>query len=332
MQNLPAWANAFNDRKLPAKYVEQKWEGFPKWDFHSTRGGSYAKLPASPWGNELIEGFAEQALGGEKLGQRGVTDLLTISFSSNDYVGHATGPNSPEVRDMALRTDRLLNKLFQAIDHSVGLKNVIIVLSADHGVAATQEHDETARMPGGYVAANAEEAVQNALSRRFGAGAWLIPGAGDTSLYFNWQTLENAKTPDGQRVREEDVYHTAREALLSSSELHVARVYTRDQLSSGVSGDFIALAEMNGFNQKRSGDLSVVFEPGYIPSKTGTTHFSPYSYDRHVPVLFMGPGIKPGHYDANIQINDIAPTLATMLDIQTPSGSSGRVLTEMLQH
>ena len=95
MQNLPGWADAFNNQKLAAKYIEQKWDGFPTWDFHS-KGNTYSKIPASPWGNELIEKFAEAAITGEKLGQRGTTDLLTVSLSSNDYVGHAVGPNAPK--------------------------------------------------------------------------------------------------------------------------------------------------------------------------------------------------------------------------------------------
>ncbi len=110
----------------------------------------------------------------------------------------------------------------------------------------------------------------------------------------------------------------------------MARVYTREQLDNGVAGDFIATAEMNGYFPARSGDLALVFDPGYVPGSSGTSHFSPYAYDRHVPVIFMGPGIKPGRYDETIAPTDIAPTLATMLDVQTPSGSSGRVLTEML--
>jgi predicted AlkP superfamily pyrophosphatase or phosphodiesterase len=109
-------------------------------------------------------------------------------------------------------------------------------------------------------------------------------------------------------------------------------VYTRPQLENGVSGDFVAAAATNGFFAPRSGELSLIFEPAYMSGKSGTTHFSPYTYDRHVPVLFMGPGIRPGRYDETIEPNDIAPTLATMLDIQTPSGSSGRVLTEMFLH
>jgi predicted AlkP superfamily pyrophosphatase or phosphodiesterase len=325
MEKLPAWAEAFNNQKLAAKYVDQPWDGFAKWDFHS-KGNAYSKLPASPWGNELIEKFAESAIKGEKLGQRGVTDLLTVSFSSNDYVGHAVGPNAPEVRDMAIRTDQLLGKLFDLIDKGAGMNNTVVVLSADHGVAATPLHDEETHMPGGYVKGNPTEIVEHALVANFGGGSWLIPGAGETSLYLNWKQVLRVKKPSGESLEEDDIYHVASSALLAAPDLHVARVYTREQLENGLFGDFIALAQMNGFNPKRSGDINIVFEPGYITGSSGTSHFSPWAYDRHVPMLLMGPGIKPGRYDANVEVNDIAPTLATLLDIQTPSGSSGRVL------
>ena len=326
---LPAWAKAFNGRKLPAKYVNQKWPGFPKWTFTGTTSAEpYAQLPASPWGNELIEEFAEESISGEELGQRGVTDLLTISFSSNDYVGHRVGPDAPEVRDMAIRTDQLLAKLFRVIGGKVGMENVIFVLSADHGVAPVPDPHQ--RMPGGYLSAHLESIVSSALDQEFGKAEWLVPSAGGEGVYFNWEAIESAKHRDGKRASEEDIYRVAQAAILSAPQLHVARVYSRRQLDDGIAGDFIASAEMNGYFPRRSGDLSVVLESGYIPGNSGTTHFSPYAYDRHVPVLFMGPGIRPGRYDITIEPNDIAPTLATMLDVQTPSGSSGRVLTEML--
>jgi predicted AlkP superfamily pyrophosphatase or phosphodiesterase len=249
---------------------------------------------------------------------------LTVSFSSNDYVGHQTGPDSPEVRDMALRTDQLLGKFFALLEQKVGMNNVLVVLSADHGVATVPENAEKEKMPGGRLLADAEDAVQSALSRKFGQQTWLIPGAGDASLYFDRGALAKAK------VDERSIYQAASEAILSIPQLHVARVYTREQLTAGVAGDFIARAEMNGFYARRSGDLHLIFEPGYVAGTGGTSHFSPYAYDRHVPVLFMGPGIVAGRYHGTIAINDVAPTLAVLLEIQTPSGSSGRVLTEML--
>lgn len=332
MNQLPSWAVDFNKEDLPAKYVDRKWDGFPQWNFHAARGSHepYGKLPASPWGNELIEQFAEKALIGEKLGQGSNTDMLTVSFSSNDYVGHAMGPDAREVRDMAIRADALLAKLFHVINERVGLKNVIVVLSADHGVAPLPKIDEQRKMPGGYLNASVEDTVESALDKQFGQADWLIPEGGETSLYFNREALNNAKTPDGKHADPEDIYRAARDAILATPQLHVARVYTREQLDNGIAGDFIARAEMNGYYPRRSGDIALVYEPDYVPGTHGTSHFSPYSYDRHVPVLFMGPGIKAGRYNSQIEPNDIAATLATMLDIQRPSGCSGQVLTQML--
>jgi len=328
LNQLPAWVNTFNQRKLAAAFVERPWEGFPKWNFHGSTKAPFDKLPASPWGNELVEQFAEQSLAAENLGQHNSTDLLTVSFSSNDYVGHAVGPDAPEVRDMSLRTDQQLAKLFHAIDQQVGLKNVIVVLSADHGVAPVP--DPNSKLPGGYLSTDEiGRQIDAALTARFGPADWLLPGGGE-NVYFNRSAVQKAKTRDGQPVTLDLVCRIAKEALLLNPALHIARVYTREQLDSGVTGDFIARAEMFGYNPKRSGDLAIVLQPGYVPGRSGTTHFSPYAYDTHVPVLFMGPGIKPGRYDQRIEPNDIAPTLATLLDVQTPSGSSGRVLTEML--
>ncbi|MBV9502047.1 MAG: hypothetical protein JO138_21965 [Acidobacteriaceae bacterium] len=208
------------------------------------------------------------------------------------------------------------------------MENVIIVLSADHGVAPVPDPHQ--RMPGGYLSAHLESVVSSALNQQFGKADWLVPGTGGEGLYFNREAIESAKHRDGTRASEDEIYRVAQTAILAAPQLHVARVYSRLQLDNGIAGDFIASAEMNGYFPRRSGDLSIVLESGYIPGNSGTTHFSPYAYDRHVPVLFMGPRIRPGRYDVSIKPNDIAPTVATMLDIQTPSGSSGRVLTEML--
>src|ERR1019366_2782515 len=113
---------------------------------------------------------------------------------------------------------------------------------------------------------------------------------------------------------------------------HVARVYTRTQLlNDAVQSDPVGTALRNGFNAERSGSLVMVLEPYWILAAAGATHGSPYDYDSHVPMLFLGLRIKAGRYDSNVAPNDIAPTLATILDIETPSGSSGRVLTEMLK-
>jgi predicted AlkP superfamily pyrophosphatase or phosphodiesterase len=325
---LPAWASAFNDEKRAEKFVSQKWPEFPSWNFQGVAGNPqvYGRIPASPWGNELVEAFAEAAINGEKLGQGDATDLLTVSFSSNDYVGHQVGPDAPEVRDMAKRVDVLIGKLLTLIDGKVGLQNTVVVLTADHGVSPAPGVNEKRNMPGEYVSANATDVVRAALNAHFGQAEWIESG-GTGGIYLNSKALEAGKAAP------QDVYRVAREAILRKPELHAVRVYDRDQLSNGIAGDVIARAFMNGFFPRESPDLAIVYEPYALigSGNGGTTHFSPYSYDRHVPVIFLGAGVKPGRYNAEIQPNDIAPTLATMLDIETPSGSSGRVLTEMMQ-
>lgn len=327
---LPSWAEQFNSTKPAEPYLNKEWPNFPSWKFTSSGRQRFQKIPASPWGNELVERFAESAINGEKLGQRGETDLLTVSFSSNDYVGHAVGPDAPEVRDMAIRVDALIGKLLRLIDQRVGLKNTVVVLTADHGVSPAPPVNQKRNMPGTYISAKAGSLVESALDAHFGAADWVeSSSAGD--IYLNWKTLDEFRK-DGRPVSTADVYRTAKQALLANPELHAVRVYDRDQLTNGIAGDYIARAFVNGFFPREGADLLVVFEPYAVPgSGRGTTHFSPYDYDKHVPVLFMGPGIRPGKYHANVSPIDIAPTLATMLSIETPSGSAGRVLTEMLQ-
>ena len=112
-------------------------------------GGLYTAVDASPFGNELVERFAERALAAEQLGSHQATDLLAVSFSSNDYVGHQYGPDSPEVHEMSVRTDHLLAKLFAAVDAAVGAGNVLVVFTADHGVAPVPEVNAARKMPGG---------------------------------------------------------------------------------------------------------------------------------------------------------------------------------------
>lgn len=330
---LPAWAEAFNAKKLPAKYVTQIWPDFPNWSFRADAKSAepYANIPSSPWGNEMVERFAEAAIDGEKLGQRNATDLLTVSFSSNDYIGHKVGPDAPEVRDMAIRVDAQLGKLFDLIDRKIGLQNTIIVLTADHGVSSTPAFNREHQMPGTYVSAGATDIVRKALNSRFGAADWIEFGNNE-GIYLNWKTVDEFRSKNGGHVDLSEIYNTAEQAILSAPELHAVRVYNREELEAGIAGDFIAQSFMYGFFPRDSADLEIVYEPGAIlGAGSGTTHFSPYGYDSHVPVLFMGPRIRPGRYAQKIAPNDIAPTLATMLDIETPSGSSGSVLTEILQ-
>jgi predicted AlkP superfamily pyrophosphatase or phosphodiesterase len=327
--DLPAWVAGFNAKKLGDASAGKTWtfldaSSGPGHAMPAVVGAPlYVALYGSPYGNDLLAAFAETAIEAERLGQRGVTDILSVSFSSNDAVGHAYGPDSPEVRDMTVRTDRLLQTFFARVDALVGLDHTLVVLTADHGVAPLPELQQARRLPGGRL--KGEELftpIEDALRARFGEGKWILSTAG-TSPYLNHVLIAEKKL-DPAEVRRVA-------AVAAQSAPHVARVYTREQLLSGeVAPDTIGRRVLRGYNLTRSGDLEIVLEPYWMRAGSGTTHGTPYAYDAHIPLVFMGPGIRPGRYDATVALNDLAPTVATLLAIQTPSGSQGRVLNEIL--
>jgi predicted AlkP superfamily pyrophosphatase or phosphodiesterase len=317
---LPSWAAEFNSARPAEKYKGATWL-----DHKLPDGGPelYSALDASPFGNDMLEEFAERALTAEQLGKDEFTDVLSVSFSSNDYVGHDNGPFSPEEHEVSVRSDKALLRLFQAIDKQVGMNNVVVVLSADHGVAPAPGRNALKGMPGGRINGTAvREVAQSALVAKYGEGNWIL-GSWDLSMYLN-RDLISLKNLDGAEVRRLVAEAVGRMA-------HIQRVYTRDQLASGqVLGDEISARVMRGFHARRAPDIQFIPEPYWVVTTGATTHGTPYSYDNHVPVIFMGPGVKPGRYHRPVAVNDIAPTLATMLDVETPSGSTGRVLDEML--
>jgi arylsulfatase A-like enzyme len=247
-----------------------------------------------------------------------------VSFSSNDYVGHSYGPDSPEVHQAALATDRQLEKLFQAAERQVGAGNFLVVFTADHGVTPVPEVNLARKMPGGRIdPAVIRAAVQGALVKRYGAGDW-VAGHFDLAVYLNQPLIAQLKL---------DLAEVEKQAARAIMALpHISRVYTlQETIQGGGPRDAVSQMVANGCNPRRSADVEVVPDPYWIlGTGKGTGHASPFSYDVHVPVIFLGPGIRPGQYHGRIAVNDIAPTLATILEIETPSGSVGRVLTEML--
>jgi arylsulfatase A-like enzyme len=285
----------------------------------------YSALESTPFANELEEQFAERALETERLGQGDGADLLAVSFSAHDYVGHRYGPYSPEEHAVSLVTDKLLDKFFQLLDRRVGMANVLVILTADHGVAPAPGSYAVRKMPGGRIAPSAvTDAVQAALTKKYGEGSWIAVSS-DLEMYLHLDLATKAGV-DPAQVR--------REAARAVAALpHIFRVYTRDQLLTGqFLHDEVGQYVMNGYNEARGADIEFLPDPYWIISgPTGTTHGTPFGYDNHVPVIFLGTGIRAGRYDASVAVNDVAPTLATILDVEIPSGSVGRVLAEMFE-
>jgi predicted AlkP superfamily pyrophosphatase or phosphodiesterase len=276
--------------------------------------------------SQIELGFASAAIRNEQLGQGAETDLLTLSLSVNDYIGHEYGPYSPEVADTTLRTDRYLAAFFDDLDKQVGLDNVWIAFSADHGVAPSpafiQEHKLGIGMAQPAAIRNAAE---KALTDAFGPGPW-IEDEDETSLFLNRETLKKANVPESKA---EEV---AAEAAASQAD--VAAAFTRTQFLTGsLANSPIARKAANSFNFKRSGDVFLVLAPFAVPSSsaTGTNHGSPWNYDSQVPLIFWGTAFKPGFYAAPCEPIDLAATLAARLGLTQPSGTQGKPLASALK-
>lgn len=325
---LPSWASGFNESREADKFTGAAWSpiddpnGEPFEAMEPKPGAKYwSAMQRTPFGNELLWMLASRAIEAEKLGQRDATDLLSISFSSNDYVGHDHGPDSPRVRDISIRTDRILGQLFDFIAARVGMENVLVVLTADHGVAPLPEKMQERKIPAGRLPPETVRArVQARLAELYGEGTWLL-GYSGPAPFLNYALIA-AKKLDPVEVR-----LRAAEAVRAMP--HIFRVYTHDQLATGrLLDDQVDRRVRNGFYAARSSDLFIVPQPYWVFETKGTSHGTPFHYDSHVPVIFMGPGIRPGKYARRAAVNDIAPTLAALLEIEAPSGSAGRVLDE----
>jgi len=318
---LPPWVQDFNAGRSSNHYAGLQWLQ------HKMPAAGPAlnnAIETTPYINEIIQKFALRALSAEKLGTTAKIDLLTVSYSGNDYVGHLYGPNSEEVHDAARRVDALIGDLIRAAEAQAGAGNVLVVLTADHGVAPVPEENQKRKLPGGRLdLTRLRSTLELLLHDKFGGANW-ISFAGEAGIYLNDETAR------AQKIGLAEAEQTVADALRAMP--HVFRAYTRTQLLNGaVAADQVGVDVRNGFNQVRSANVILILDPYWIFGGIATTHSSPFDYDTHVPVLFWGAGIKAGRYNSNVAPNDIAPTLATILDIETPSGSVGRVLTEMLQ-
>jgi len=284
-------------------------------------GAFYSALGSTPFASELLADFARTAITRENLGKRGVTDILCLGFSVPDAIGHNYGPNSQEVMDNAVRTDRILAELFEFLDGWVGLNRCTIILTADHGAAPLPEYIQASGrpVPSGRIrfrdVARAEEAALNA---RFGPladnGAWLV----DYGLI------------QPSALKEKNLHAAEVEAVMRDAALTlpwVQAAYTRTQLEQGEVHDRIGHQVLLSFNKERSGNLLVIVKPYYFQkSGMGISHGSPYNYDTHVPLLWYGVGVPRGEHTERVGVDDLAPTLSHLLGLPAPPKANGRVL------
>ncbi len=279
------------------------------------RSNYYLALFNSPFGNDLLLELAERAIDAEQLGNHDVPDLLCLSFSSNDYVGHVWGPDSQEVLDITLRTDVLLRDLLRTLDARVGPGRYVLALTADHGVCplpeATRERGEVARR---VPPALLKERANDFLVSKFGGDTRTryIAAALAPWVYLNHDVL---------RARDLEPAEVTKALADWLERQHgVLRCYTQTQLVQDLApGDRVGQMLRLSFVPERCGDLAVVLKPYHILyGLTGTTHGSPYAYDTHVPLMVYGPGVKAGVRTELVRPQAAPAILARALGIRPP--------------
>lgn len=345
MNVLPAWLQEFNKKELVKTYLSQpwntllpieqytesaaddnKWEGtfpgeqkpvFPHVLPELMKKMGAPLIRATPFGNALTINFAIAAIKGESLGKRTQTDLLAISFSSTDYIGHQFGPQSIEIEDTYLRLDRELAEFLSFLDNEIGKNNYLLFLTADHGAIHVPSYLTDHKIPAGYFSGtDLLKMLNTELKSLFGIDS-LIMDCSNSQIFINYQLIERRKL-NVQEVKEKII-------LLVRIQKGVHDAISTDKRTSKSGSSPVFQMIQNGIHPQRSGDIIVVLEPGWAECPpTGTTHGSPYSYDTHVPLIFMGAGIKPGSSTEQVVITDIAPTISMLLNISLPNGCTGK--------
>lgn len=350
---LPEWVKKFNNQKLQDVYLSKPWTTL--YPLETYKGGlengsafrnaypgessnkfphdlpkakttaGYELLRATPFGNTYTLDFALKTIEEEQLGKRNVTDFLAISFSSTDYIGHQFGIQSIEVQDTYARMDREIARLLKYIDQYIGEKNILIFLTADHGAVETPSQMQSLNIPEGvFNGTNIKSALNNLLNSGAAQEEWV-------SSFINNQVYLNHELIKLKGISEAKVDSTVIDYLKTLKGVYKVSK-TEDLFREN--GDEQARFQQNGIHPLRSGDIVIQLLPGWHDASYlaagGTTHGTGYSYDTHVPVIWYGWKVKQGSSGEKIFITDIAPTVADMLDINTPNGSEGKVLSDII--
>jgi len=329
--DLPKWAQDFNSANRAGKYWDRDWKNANGDVLRSTAhrkgkdgsdAGFYEVVGSTPFANEYELEFAKELVVYESLGTGQATDLLAISLSPNDILGHQVGPDSPEMAAMALALDRELADFFNFLGHQIGLADLWIALSADHGVSTLPDAARKLRIPAANLDARKLEAqINSALSAKFS----------HTASYIKLDYPDAWLDPDAfanTHVKEHEAEAAVGEAMKQAG---LRDYFTKAQLAAGEVPD-TALGRKFLHSYSPEGGWYVMGVPEIYtvgPSK-GTDHASPYTYDTHVPLAFYGLPFRPGTYRTHAEPVDLAATLASLLGINAPTHAVGRVLTEAL--
>ncbi len=352
-ETLPNWVQSFNNSAIAESYLKE-WNTLYDIDTYTESGNDlnafeggfkgketatfpydlkalsefnrgYEIIKATPYGNSIVTDFAIASIDGEQLGKDAITDVLTVSYSSTDYVGHNFGVNSKEIQDTYLRLDKDIERLLNALDAKVGEGNYTLFLSSDHGAVEVPAYLQSLKIPAGYFDKDAFKSNLNETVIFNYKAEDLIKNISNNQIFLDRELIKSYGL-NLASVQQEIV-----NTIISYPNIYKA--YTATSMSTTEFSGGIENLLQNGYNQKRSGDVLYVLDPAVISySKTGSTHGSALNYDTHVPLLFFGKGIKAGSTMEHTTIPDIAPTISALLGISFPNGATGKPLEFVLEN
>jgi predicted AlkP superfamily pyrophosphatase or phosphodiesterase len=349
-EKLPDWVTKFNSEKRYMPYINKGWDLYKplatynesladdnvyesklynkeKPTFPYNLKEMYDKNDAgvlrnTPYGNDFLADFAKETIDKEALGKDDITDFLTISFSSTDYVGHNLGPRSMELQDTYLRMDQTIADFIVYLDKAVGKDNYLLFLTADHAGAENASFLNDHKY---------ELKITNPKDITKGLKEFSKTTFGEDLVlnYSNWNLFFNKEIIKTKGLELNKVKQAFKEYLMTQDQ--VKRVYTEEEILASTGSDYFLDCIAKGYDNTQDGDIIVLDKPGVLEyPTTGTSHGTPYSYDTHVPMIFYGWHIKKGASNDKKVITQIAPTLAQKLNIPFPNGTDGKVLLEIL--
>ena len=329
MDELPDWLKEFQDENPSSNYLKGDWKVEEKFSHNLdslfiNKGGSGIK--STPFGNTILKDLAIEILQNEKLGLGNSTDFLSVSFSSTDYIGHQYGPHAAEVKDTYIRLDNDIADILNNLDKEIGAKNIVLFITADHGVVSEPKELLERNIPAGYFDGSVMKTeLSTHLIANYGEGEWI-------KNYSNNQLFLNQKLISERNINLQEIERKCANFFLKYE--WVKNTYTATQINENEYNNSFHSLIQRGYNQQRSGDVIVSLQTGWLSSyweKGGTTHGSSYSYDTHVPLIFWGGKIPQGQTDRKVNIRDIAPTISTILGTAYPNGCTGNPLPEVTE-
>jgi predicted AlkP superfamily pyrophosphatase or phosphodiesterase len=353
MKELPAWLNDFNAKNPAREYLAKGWQTlyplatytsslsddnryesgklgnekpvFPYQYKNALEKNDYGFIRYSPYANTLTTDLAIACLRAEKLGKGNTTDLLCISFSAPDIIGHEYSPRSVEMEDLYLRLDNDIAALLEALDRELGKNNYTVFLTADHGAADVPNHLKDLGIPAGFVYESVVAGqLKTFMQRQFG-DSLLILNVSNDQVFLDEQKIRDRKLQKDLLEQEICDYLVGIPGI--------AEAFPSIILKNGASGknDYPELLR-NGYNHKLSGNIAYICQPGYMDhGHTGTSHGSGYIYDTHVPLIFYGAGVKKGESLQYTTITQIAPTICELLKINRPNACTAQPLNELIK-